>query len=224
MLSFTPQQTCDRARFPKAHRVGAKRVNKPPVRNMAPQGNPAPHRPSTKVRATSPKTHDVCSPVDSQYNKTGQPFNDTLEHTLSELPRVLSEAVAGVTVPLQQVLSLAQTVIKKKEPTRLQKIAAVINRWALPVMQVMLGAAILTVGVHTMDISIMVLGAMTCATGLAVCITLVAGLLAHHPLDDLDEVKKFAKPEFLRNLKKRRQPRDPDFYKPGMTVALDGGP
>jgi hypothetical protein len=112
---------------------------------------------------------------------------------------------------MQDLLLLAQNAVKGRQPTRMQAIATVINRWALPVVQVLLGAAVLAVGVTTMEISIMVIGATMCATGLALCLTLLAGCLAPHPLD---AVKEFVQ---------RRQQHDPKAYEPGQLVMLDGG-
>lgn len=140
-----------------------------------------------------------------------QNYECALERTIAGLPDAFGKAVAEATQPMQEVLHLAKTMVQEHKPSRTQAIAAVINRWALPVVQVLLGAAVVAVGVVIMEISIIVLGATMCATGLALCITLMAGILAPHPLD---AVKEFVE---------RRQERDPEPYKPGMIVALDGG-
>ena len=140
-----------------------------------------------------------------------QPPQDVLIQTLQGLPDAIGAAVSKANAPMQDLLLLAQNAVKQRPPTRVQAIAAAVNRWALPVVQVLLGAAVLAVGVTTMEISIMVIGATMCATGLALCITLLAGCLAPHPLDS---VKEFVQ---------RRHQHDPKPYEPGDLVVLDGG-
>jgi hypothetical protein len=140
-----------------------------------------------------------------------QPPHDVLIQSLKALPDAIGAAVTQANAPMQDLLLLAQNAVKGRQPTRMQAIATVINRWALPVVQVLLGAAVLAVGVTTMEISIMVIGATMCATGLALCLTLLAGCLAPHPLD---AVKEFVQ---------RRQQHDPKAYEPGQLVMLDGG-
>lgn len=135
-----------------------------------------------------------------------------LQNTLENLPQAFGQVVATANKPMQEMLLLAQDLVKPKEVGRAQKFAAAVHKWTLPVVQVLLGAAVIVVGASVMEISILVMGATMCATGLALCATLLAGMVAPHPLD---RVRKFLD---------RRQPRDPEIYKPGMAVMLDGSP
>jgi hypothetical protein len=137
--------------------------------------------------------------------------NDALLQSLKALPAAIGVAVNQANAPMKELLLMAKDVVADRKQTRMQSIATAINRWALPVVQVLLGAAVLAVGVTTMEISIMVIGATMTATGLALCVTLLAGMLAPHPLD--------AVKEFLH----RKHKPDPEYYEPGMQVALDAG-
>lgn len=135
--------------------------------------------------------------------------NEALLQSLKALPDAIGAAVQQANAPMKELLFLAKDAVAERTPTRMQRIAAAINRWALPIAQVLLGAAILAVGIHTMEISIVVIGATMTTTGLAMCMTLLAGTLAPHPLD--------AMKEFLH----RRHKHAPDLYEPPSGTALD---
>lgn len=166
-----------------------------------------PHRLPRAQRAHSPYSLKVTRP-----EKTPASGQDRMEPSPSHhVSAPVSETLAETAKSLRELLVVAKTLVAPQPLTMGQKIAAAIHKWALPVMQVLLGAAILVVGITSMDIPIMVVGATTCATGLAISITLLAGALAPHPIDRVKE------------LLQRKQSRDPEPYEPGTIVSLDGG-
>ena len=144
-------------------------------------------------------------------NLSSASYNHVTPASPHEMYTPVNETLAETAKSLRELLVVAKTLVAPKPLTTGQKIAAAVHKWALPVVQVLLGAAILVVGITSMDIPIMVVGATTCATGLAISITLLAGALTPHPIDRVKE------------LLQRKQSRDPEPYEPGMLVSLDGG-
>jgi hypothetical protein len=177
------------------------------------QATVTPHRasgPRRMHRAQRASTQQASVLVRKEKPAAASPnFLQHASHASTYTP--VSETLAETAKSLRELLVVAKTLVAPQPLTTGQKIAAAVHKWALPVVQVLLGAAILVVGITSMDIPIIVIGATTCATGLAISVTLLAGALAPHPIDRVKE------------LLQRKQSRDPEPYEPGMLVSLDGG-
>ena len=98
------------------------------------------------------------------------------------------DALVRLAEPHQAIQGAIQAVAAphlEAPKSRNQAIAAFLARWTTPVLQVMLGAAILAAGIMIMEIPLIAMGATYIVVGLGIIITLLASSGAPHPLDSL---------------------------------------
>lgn len=140
------------------------------------------------------------SPASTPTRRANKASDEALHHELVDTLLLVRSAMLSVqhatdhnAAAMQQLAApnraihgamLAAVSAPAKMPrTRWQIAANIIKVWTMPVLQVLMGAAVVTVGVLAMDIPLIVMGCTFVVAGLGAGIVLLASSVAPHPLD-----------------------------------------